>query len=98
MMTPLFRWNGAFWGFLQDGFIFDLHRNYYGWVDNEQRAWRKDGEYFGELLDGCYILRKNSSGSWEPVRTKIPPIPKRGVHYEDRPYRLPREGWTDPLP
>jgi hypothetical protein len=59
MKEFIYRWNGEYFGFLYNGRLFDKYSTYLGWVD-ENEVWKKDGTYFGEIIEGSYILRRTS--------------------------------------
>ena len=69
-----------------------------GWIDDDGRAWSKDGKYLGELIQDNYILRNTSR--IEPVSrvakvapvSPIAPIPKIG-----RIGKIGKIGWVDAL-
>ena len=94
-MDPIFRCNGEYFGFAHTWRLFDSRGYYLGWVD-EGEVWSGDGAFLGELVDGCYVLRRKGS-----VRSpRVPPDPRRPVPPSPaapRPFRQPRAGWEDAL-
>ncbi len=56
-MDPIFRCNGEYFGFLHTWRLFDSRGYYLGWVD-EGEVWGADGAFLGELVNGCYVLRR----------------------------------------
>jgi hypothetical protein len=66
-VDPIFRWNGEYFGFVHRWRLFDSRSYYLGWVD-EDEVWRRDGTYLGELVDGCYVLRRRNAAPREPVK------------------------------
>jgi hypothetical protein len=59
-VDPIFRWNGEHFGFIHRWRLFDSRSYYLGWVD-EGEVWRRDGTFLGELVDGCYVLRRRNA-------------------------------------
>jgi hypothetical protein len=97
-MTFLFRWTGEYVGFFLDGWLFDRNGRYLGWLDADGRVWKADGNYLGELVEGCHVLR-NSLRS-PPVRRtpRVPPVPAAPpTPPTPRVPRVPRPGWSDAL-
>ena len=97
-VQPLFRWRGDYLGFRHQDFLFFSDGRYLGWVDARGRCWSRDGAPLGELVEGCYILRRLA---WtQPVRQtpKVPPVPPQPpLPPAPRAQRQPRPGWTDAL-
>ena len=97
-MHPIFRWNGEHFGFIHRWRLFDSRSYYLGWVD-EGEVWRRDGTYLGELVDGCYVLRRRDATPRSP-RVPIEPPSSRPAppsSWAPRPFRNPRAGWEDAL-
>ena len=40
--------------------LFDSRGYYLGWID-QGHVWGRDGTFFDELVDGCYVLRSKSA-------------------------------------
>ena len=74
-MTPLYTWAGQYCAFIRNGRIFDRHSDYLGWVTEDGKAWRRDGSFWGELVDENYILRRTSMAI--PARRAVRAIPAR---------------------
>lgn len=97
-MTYLFRWTGEYVGFLQDGWMFDRNGRYLGWRDADGQVWLADGNYLGQLVEGCHVLRNNRRSA--PVRKtpRVPPVPAPApTPPTPRAPRIPRPGWSDAL-
>jgi len=97
-LIPIYRWNGKYYGFIREGFLFDASGNYVGWLDAGNEIYRSDGTFLGELFDDNYVLgrvaglrRIRKIPRIPPIRS-IPPIPRI-----DRIGRLPVVGWCDAL-
>jgi hypothetical protein len=96
--TPLFRWDGKYWGFLADGGLFDRYGRHVGWLEGTD-AYHGNGRFMGELRDGRHVLRDllraepihRASRAAVPHQTPPSPVP-------DRRAREPAEGWADALP
>lgn len=67
----LYKLNGQYWGFLLKTRIFDKNSNNFGWVDKQNMCWDSNGNYFGEIYNEIYIIKKNIYV--KPV-TRIPKI------------------------
>ncbi len=89
-MDPIFRRNGEYFGFVHYWPLFDARGYYLGWVD-EGEVWRRDGAFLGELVDGCYVLRRK-----EAVRTQRVPLDPPSP-WAPRPFGRPRGCWVDAL-
>ena len=77
--------------------LFDSRSYYLGWVD-EGEVWRRDGTFLGELVDGCYVLRRRDAAlriPRVPIDPPSPPAPPSP--WAPRPFRKPRAGWEDAL-
>jgi len=98
-VDPIFRWNGEHLGFIHRWRLFDLRSYYLGWVD-EGEVWRRDGTYLGELVDGCYVLRRRNAAPRSPrvpIEQPSLPAPPSPWSWTLRPHRKPRAGWADAL-
>ena len=97
-MDPIFRWNGEHFGFIHRWRLFDLRSYYLGWVD-EGEVWRRDGTYLGELVDGCYVLRRRNAATRSPRVPIDPPSrpPLAPPSWAPKPFKKPRAGWEDAL-
>lgn len=43
-MIRLYTWSGRYCGFILNNYIFDRHSKYLGWLENDGRAWRSNGD------------------------------------------------------
>lgn len=97
-MIPLYTWSGRYCGFILNDYIFDRRSKYLGWLEDDGRAWRANGHFWGELTDENYILHKTAMGvlGIRGVRGTpgTPGIP--GTH-GNRSARAPKAGYTDAL-
>lgn len=97
-MTPLFRWDGQYWGFLVEGNLYDRHGRHVGWLDQAD-LYHLSGRFMGELRHDHYVLRSALRG--EPIHRAprpavdhaAPPTPS-----PDRDARDPMDDWSDALP
>lgn len=97
-MTPLYTWAGQYCAFIRNGRIFDRHSNYLGWLTEDGRAWRRDGSFWGELVDENYILRRTNMVT--PARRAVRAIPARPAtpaRRVNRVGRVSRVGHVDAL-
>ncbi|WP_432280472.1 4-fold beta flower protein [Tropicimonas omnivorans] len=74
-MTPLYTWAGRYCAFIRNGWIFDRHSHYLGWLTEDGKAWERDGSFLGELVDENYILRRTAMAI--PARRAVRPSPAR---------------------
>jgi hypothetical protein len=95
-MIPIHRWSGEYVGFVSNGRLFDAHSNYLGWVEDDGRAWKADGRFLGEIVEGNYLLRRASMIEPIPRIPRIPPIPPISpIPRINRIGRIDRMGWDD---
>ena len=81
----IFKWNGEYFGFVRRDYLFSHRGEYRGWIGRNQRVWKSSGEFLGELVDGKYILRRNTMIPPVPTVPKVPPVPPRSAHESDKP-------------
>jgi len=97
-MTPIFRWDGRYWGFTANGNLFNRHGEYRGWIESDGSVWRDDGTYLGEMVDGHYILRSTLALEPAPRLPHVPPAcPIPPVPSVSRVGRVPEVGYQDAL-
>ena len=95
---PLFRWSGAYFGFLLSGWLFDAYGRYLGWYDERGAVWARDGTYLGEIVEASYVLRRLTVSP--PVRRtpKVPPVsPPLPSAPANRVPRVTLSRWADAL-
>jgi hypothetical protein len=96
-MTPIFKWTGKYFGFIQDACLFDAVGRYLGWVE-EGQLWGRNGAYVGEVVEQNYILRAKGMVPPLPRKPRIPPTaPIRPTPALNRTGRLYKSGWVDAL-
>jgi hypothetical protein len=96
--APLFRWTGAYWGFVAADRVYDRHGRHVGWVSGHD-VYGLAGGFLGELRDEHYVLRDAIRA--EPLqRAPRPAIPYLcpPAAELDRDARDPLDGWVDALP
>lgn len=94
----IFRWSGEYFGFIDNGYLFDSHSNYLGWAESDGSVWNEDGTYLGEMVEDSYILRNITM--YEPIARipKIPPIsPIPPIPPFNRYGNYAMYGWQDAL-
>jgi hypothetical protein len=94
-MTPIVKWTGKYFGFIQDAYLFDAIGHYLGWVEKGQ-LWPRNGAYVGDVIDENYLLRATGMALPIPRNPRIPltaPIPPTPAL--NRTGRLYRSGWVD---
>jgi len=97
-MNPIYRWSGQYFGFVANGRLFDRNSTYLGWLDDGGRAWKADGQFLGELIEGTYIMRRTNAVAPVariPLVPPVPPVPP--IPVVDRVGRVGWAGWTDAL-
>lgn len=97
-MTPIYRWNGEYFGFISNGRLFNAASEYLGWVTDDGRVWRVDGSFLGDIEDKNYILRRTSMATpAHRARRAIPAIPATPARRANRAARASRAGRVDAL-
>jgi hypothetical protein len=100
--TPLFRWDGTYWGFRAGDQVHDRYGRHAGWVEttpDTADVFDLSGRFLGELADELYVVRDLFRA--EPIHRaprpavafRTPPTPP-----PDREPRDPRDDWHDALP
>lgn len=96
-MTPVFKWNGEYFGFIENENLFQADGAYLGWIENGH-AWTGDGAYLGEVVEENYILRRTNIIPPLSKIPKSPPLqPVRPMQEISRSGRIPKGGWVDAL-
>jgi hypothetical protein len=96
MITPLFRWNGDYAGFVHNGHVFDSKSTYRGWIETDGQVWRHDGRYVGQFTDGNYILKNAMTIDPIPRIPRIAPIPPiPPIPTINRIGKVEKIGWND---
>ena len=97
-MTPIFRWDGQYWGFITQGRLFNAAGECKGWIECDGSVWGDDGRYVGELHDGNYILRHSLKAGPVPRVSHVRAVPRVSpVPSATRIGRVPKGGYHDPL-
>lgn len=97
-MTPIFRWNGQYFGFVCEKYIYSADGDYVGCIDKDNKVWAKSGNFLGQLIEENYVM-KNLFDS-EPIpRHHNPPktLPEIPKPITDRHGKIPQMGWVDSL-
>ena len=96
MTIPIFYWNGKYFGFIHNGWLYSKTGRHIGWLEG-QNVFRSNGRYLGDLVEGNYILRQIQVGSIaRPVKV-YPPIPALPAIPPAREPKRIRMGWVDAL-
>ena len=108
-MTPLFRWNGHYWGFLLDDHVYDRYGRHVGWVERAPDrppstgtrldVYELSGRFLGEVRERHYVLRDMLRA--EPIHRAPRPAVPCWTPPEAAPARdaqEPRDHWRDALP
>lgn len=98
MTTPLFRWGGAYWGFVAADQVYDRYGRHVGWLQGSD-VYHRNGRFLGELRDQHYVLRNALRA--EPIHLAPRPAvdyPTPSAPLPDRAERDPIDGWSDALP
>ena len=101
MNTALFRRDGRYWGFLENGEIYDRHGRHAGWLmpGPEQDVYDLTGRFLGQLVEGHHVLRSVfrpepvHRAPRPPTHHATPPDP-----WPDREPALAIDGWAEALP
>lgn len=89
-MVPIFRWDGEYFGFVRDGYLFDRSARYVGWVE-EGTVWLKDGRYLGHQFEQNYVVRPKYALPRPPRAPRVLPLsPLSPLPPLPRLRRLPR--------
>ena len=56
----LYKLSGELWGIIYGIYIYDINYQYYGWIDDENFAWFKNGKFLGNLYFSNYIIINKS--------------------------------------
>lgn len=65
-MTPIFRTNGMYLGFMLNSFLFSRDGEYLGWIENNY-FWNSEGKFLGQIWQEKYIIFNQFA---------VPPVPK----------------------
>ena len=96
-MTPIFKWNGEYFGFIHNEYLFRADGFYVGWIENGQ-VWASDGTYLGEVAEENYVLRRTHMIPPLPKTPRVLPTkPVRAFQEVRRSGRIPKAGWVDAL-
>ncbi len=97
-MTPIYRWNGEYFGFIKNGRLFNTASQYLGWVTEDGRVWRKNGTFLGEIETKNYILRRTSMATPATRSTRATPAtPATPARRANRAAKASRAGRVDAL-
>jgi hypothetical protein len=55
-ITAIYGWNGVYFGFINNGRLFNATPDYLGWVTDDGRVWRKNGTFLGEIENRRFAL------------------------------------------
>jgi hypothetical protein len=101
-MTPLFRWEGHYWGFVADGQVYDRYGRHVAWLEPGPEGtdvYALTGRFLGELRDEHYVVRRLYRG--EPIHRQAPAPAHRRIVLDppsDREPRDPHEDLRESLP
>lgn len=97
-MTPIYRWNGKYFGFIKGDCFFNAVSEYLGWITEDGRVWRADGAFLGEIEDGEYVLRRQATVTpARRARRATPSTPATPARRANRASRPSRAGLIDAL-
>lgn len=90
--------SGKYWGFVVGNYLYDINNEYFGWIDDENSVWLKNGKYLGKLYKINYIVVNNSD--IKPI-SRMPieePLEKVTCKEKiDKMRRTAEKGWSDAL-
>ena len=94
----IFKLSSEYFSFIRRGYLFSHRTEYRGWIEENQRVWKSSGEFLGQLVDGKYILRRNTIIPPVSKIPKVPPVfPVPPISPINLVGRIPKVGWTDAL-
>jgi hypothetical protein len=96
--TPVFRWDGPYWGFLSGGQLYDRYGRHVGWLEGAD-VYQLSGRFMGEVRDRHYVVRNTLRE--EPIhRAPRPAVPSLTPPdpLPNRERRDPMDDWSDALP
>jgi hypothetical protein len=101
--SPVFRLGGAYWGFIEDGRLYDRHGRQMAWLESVHgRApdvFDLAGRFLGELAEHRYVLRDTLRAEPVPRAPRTPRLhPAPPDERPDREPHDPQQDWTDALP
>jgi len=97
LRRSIYRWNGDPVAFVEDGWLFDYHGRYLGWIEADSSVWGGNGQHIGELIDGIHVLRNTTALPRMPRFARVAPEPSP----PPRPFPVkimplpPMYGWID---
>lgn len=98
---PIFRWSGAYVGFLHGDRLYDAEGTYLGWVDARKHVWFADGAFLGYLKHENYVLRNVHREELNPRPPRATPRPLTPDAVpppkQRRPPKPALHGWVDAL-
>ena len=96
-MTPVFKWNGEYFGFIHNESLFRADGTYFGWIEDGQ-VWVSNGAYLGQVVEENYILRRTNVVLPLPkIPRSLPIQPIRPMQEINRSGRISQGGWVDAL-
>lgn len=97
-MTSIYRWNGTYFGYLNNKSLFNAKSTYLGWVEEDGRVWRENGTYLGDITNVNFILRKTSLDTPLHVAARGAPLPHAPqLRRAYRACKAPMSGYVDAL-
>lgn len=97
-MTPIYRWDGEYFGFIRNDRLFDARSQYLGWVTEDGRVWRKNGTFLGEVEQENYILRRTAMATPATKATRATPAtPATPARRANRAAKAPKASRVDAL-
>ena len=85
--TYIYRANGSYLGFIQDGFLFSRDGEFLGRVDNGF-VWDRSGQFRGQIWGERYIIRDSFA---------LPPVPRGPIIAPAKPSPLPQQQLITPI-
>lgn len=96
-MYHLYTWAGAWAGFIYNGILFNAAGEFTGYLEGLD-VWGTDGQYLGELVEGSYVLKRDTAMSRMPRMARMAPIPPmQPLPQMPRMPKVPRVGYSDAL-
>jgi hypothetical protein len=101
--SPVFRWSGQYWGFVEHDRLYDRYGREAGWLmrlpGRPPDVFDLGGRFLGQLVDDRHVLRHGLRA--EPVHRAPRPgalHPAPPDAWPDLDPRDPRDDWAEALP
>ena len=95
--TPMFRWSGEYFGFVQNNALFAADGTYIAWIEGNT-VWKKDGTFCGQVVEQNYVLKRHMKLDPLARMPRTPPGPPiTPIPWSKRPARVLESDSVDAL-